>query len=84
MKFVNDAACWWKWHSSRVFAVLAVAPVVWASSLDLQALIPPKWAASIGAGISLLGLLGRVLKQGADPVSPTVPQPFDSNKPDKG
>lgn len=84
MKLVNDASNWWRWHSSQVFAVLAVAPVVWASSTDLQALIPPKWAASIGAGISLLGLLGRVLKQGADPVTPTVPQPFDSNKPDKG
>lgn len=84
MKLVDDASNWWKWHSSRVLALLVVLPAVWASSPDLQALIPPKWAASIGAGISLLGLLGRVLKQGADPVTPTVPQPFDSNKPDKG
>lgn len=80
MKLVNDAANWWKWHSTRVFAVLAVAPVVWASSTDLQALIPPKYAAGIGAVISVLGLLGRVLKQAADPVQPTVPAPFDSDK----
>ena len=84
MRLVADAAQWWRWHSSRVFALLAVLPVVWASSPDLQAMIPPKWAASIGAGISLLGLVGRVVKQGADPVTPTVPQPFDSQTPDKG
>ena len=84
MKLVNDAANWWRWHSSRVLALLVVLPAVWASSTDLQAAIPPKWAVSIGAVISLLGLLGRVLKQGADPVTPTVPQPFDSQTPDKG
>lgn len=87
MKLVNDAANWWKWHSSRVFALLAVAPVVWASSPDLQAMIPPKWAASLGAAISVLGLIGRVVKQGADDGAPGpvhVPQPFDSQTPDKG
>lgn len=84
MKLVNDAANWWKWHSSRVLALLVVLPAVWASSPDLQAAIPPRWAASIGAGISMLGLLGRVLKQGADPVTPTVPQPFDSDTNPKG
>lgn len=84
MMLVNNAASWWKWHSSRVLALLAVLPVVWVSSTDLQALIPPKWAASIGAGISLLGLLGRALKQGDDPGAPTVPQPFDSDTNSKG
>lgn len=87
MKLVNDAASWWRWHSSRVFALLAVLPVVWASSPDLQAMIPPKWAASLGAAISLLGLVGRVVKQGADADAPEtvhVPQPFDSDTNPKG
>ena len=80
MKLVDDAANWWKWHSAQAFAVLTVLPVVWASSADLQALIPPKYAASIGSVIAVLGLIGRVHKQSAQqPPTPTVPQPFDSD-----
>jgi hypothetical protein len=35
MKLVDDARNWWKWHSTYVFAVLAIFPTVWLSSPEL-------------------------------------------------
>jgi hypothetical protein len=35
MKLVDGARNWWKWHSTYVFAVLAIFPTVWLSSPEL-------------------------------------------------
>jgi len=75
MKLVSDARNWWKWHSTYVFAALAVLPTVWLSSPELQAMLPPKWAASIAPPLAVLGFFLRIHKQAQNLPPPVDPKP---------
>ena len=79
MKFVPDARNWWKWHSTYVFAVLAIFPTVWLASPDLQALISPRLVSAIAPFVAALGFVVRLRKQAIDiPLpKPTVPPSND-------
>ncbi|UPG86840.1 hypothetical protein L2Y94_05660 [Luteibacter aegosomatis] len=75
MKLVDDARYWWKWHSTYVFAALAVLPEVWLNSPELQALLPVWLVAKIAPVIGVLGFFLRIRAQGQriEPPKPTVP-----------
>lgn len=75
MKLVNDARDWWKWHSTYVFGVLSVFPLVWLGSPELQALLPPKLVSAIAPAIGMLGFLLRLRAQ-----LPKVPKPDPSDE----
>lgn len=64
MKLVDDARDWWKWHSTYVFAVLAIFPAVWLESSDLQALLPPSLVSKIAPFVAAAGFLLRLRAQG--------------------
>jgi len=76
MKLVDDARSWWKWHSTYVFAALAVLPEVWISSPELQTMLPLWLVAKIAPVIGGLGFFLRIRAQGKKlppPPRPTVP-----------
>lgn len=81
MKFtlIPDARNWWKLHSNWVFGVLAVFPVVWLSSPDLQAMLPPKAVSAIAPFVAIIGIAVRMRKQTLKPPvpKPTVPPDND-------
>jgi hypothetical protein len=76
MKLVDDARSWWKWHSTYVFAALAVLPEVWISSPELQSMLPLWLVAKIAPFIGGLGFFLRIRAQGQKlpPPRPTVPK----------
>lgn len=76
MKLVADATSWWKWHSTYVFAVLAIFPTVWLASPELQALLPPKLVSAIAPFVAGIGFLVRLRKQA---IAVPVPKPPTSN-----
>ena len=82
MKLVEDARDWWKWHSTYVFAALAVLPEVWLNSPELQALLPVWLVAKIAPVIGGLGFFLRIRAQGQriPPPHPTTP-PNDRQPP---
>lgn len=82
MKLVDDARDWWKWHSTYVFAALAVLPEVWLNSPELQALLPVWLVAKIAPVIGGLGFFLRIRAQGQriPPPKPTIP-PNDRQPP---
>lgn len=63
MKLVSDARDWWKWHSTYVFGLLAVFPVVWLSSGDLQALLPATLVSKIAPFVAIVGFAVRLRQQ---------------------
>lgn len=79
MKLVSDASNWWKWHSTYVFAVLAIFPTVWLASPELQALLPPKLVSAIAPFVAAVGFLVRLHAQALKlPLpKPTVPPSND-------
>jgi hypothetical protein len=76
VKLVDDARYWWKWHSTYVFAVLAILPEVWLNSPELQALLPMWLVAKIAPFIGGLGFFLRIRAQGRkiDPPRPILPR----------
>lgn len=74
MKLVSDARDWWKWHSTYVFGLLAVFPVVWLSSSDLQALLPATLVSKIAPFVAIVGFVVRIRQQAVK-----VPGPPASN-----
>lgn len=79
MKLVSDARNWWKWHSTYVFAVLAIFPAVWLASPDLQALLSPRLVSTIAPFVAALGFVVRLRAQALKvPMpKPTVPPSND-------
>lgn len=63
MKLVADARNWWKWHSTYVFGVLAIFPMVWLNSPELQALLPAALVSKIAPIIGVIGFLLRIRAQ---------------------
>ena len=77
MKLVDDARNWWKWHSTYVFGLLALAPSIWLDSPELQALLPLWLVAKIAPFIGGLGFFLRIRAQGQKlppPTRPTAPK----------
>ncbi|AGG91187.1 MULTISPECIES: hypothetical protein [unclassified Sulfitobacter] len=57
MKLVSDARNWWKWNSTHVAALLAVAPLAWAQMpADLKSQVPD-WAMPYIAGFMFLAFV---------------------------
>lgn len=75
MKLVSDARHWWRWHSTYVFAVMAVFPTVWLASPDLQALLPPQIVSLLAPPLAVLGFVLRLRDQLLElpAPKPTVP-----------
>lgn len=63
MKLVTDARNWWKWHSTYVFGLMGVFPLVWLNSSDLQALLPASLVSKVAPIVAALGFLVRLRKQ---------------------
>ena len=67
MKFVDDVKNCYKWFSMKVFAVLAIVPVVWVGlPSDVKDMIPEswnKWMFLALAGTAVIGGIGRTIKQ---------------------
>lgn len=75
MKLVDDARNWWKWHSTYVFGVLAIFPMVWLNSPELQTLLPAALVSKIAPLIGVLGFLLRLRAQ-----MPKLPKPNPSDE----
>lgn len=73
MNLVSDARHWWRWHSTYVFALLGVFPMVWLGSTDLQALLPPKLVSAIAPVVAVVGFLLRLRNQAASIPKPSAP-----------
>lgn len=57
MKLVSDARNWWKWNSTHVAALLAVAPLAWVQMpADLKSQVPD-WAMPYIAGFMFLAFV---------------------------
>jgi di/tricarboxylate transporter len=73
-KFVPDVRQAWRWFSMRIFAIIAVVPVVWVGlPADIKALVPDSWDKWIFLSITLaavIGGIGRVTKQDLPEVPP--------------
>lgn len=79
MKLVSDARHWYRWHSTYVFALLAIFPTVWLASPDLQALLSAHVVSAIAPFVGVIGFVVRLRDQGLQiaPPKPTVPETKD-------
>lgn len=67
MRLVENVRSAWKWFSVQVLALLALLPLVWESlPPESQALIPEHWRPWIVTVLALIGIGGRIVKQGQD------------------
>lgn len=82
MKLVSDARDWWKWHSTYVFALLAVFPTVWLASPELQALLPAKLVSAVAPFVAGIGFLVRLRAQALKirPPNPPASNDFHQQK----
>lgn len=65
MKLVDNARQAWRWFSVQAMAIIAVLPLIWEQMPpEVLAVIPAVWLPWIAAGMALLGLVGRLVKQG--------------------
>ena len=68
MKLVDDVAKAWRWFSVQVFALVTFLPIVWMEAPpEVKALIPPAWLPYIVAAMGVIGMIGRLVKQGRRP-----------------
>lgn len=86
MKLVDDAKNWWKWHSTYIYAVMGIFPLVWLNSPELQAMLPPTLVSKLAPVLAGIGFFLRLRSQAgtlpALSTAPQVPKPFDSNPPE--
>ncbi|KZC17007.1 hypothetical protein RHOFW510R12_01565 [Rhodanobacter sp. FW510-R12] len=69
---MSDARQWWRWHSTYVFAALALLPSVWLASPELRAMLPASVVAMIEPPLAVLGFLLRIRQQAS-----LLPKPPD-------
>lgn len=50
-------------YSSLALSGIAAFSVVWASSPDLQSVLPAKWVVTVNTIIAVAGFIGKFLKQ---------------------
>ena len=62
-KFRDDARNWYKWHSTYVWGIVGIFPIVWLQSPELQAMLPAKLVSSIAPFIAALGFTVNIRKQ---------------------
>lgn len=66
MKLVSDARKAWRWFSVQIMTLLAVLPLVWDQlPPESQALVPEHWRPWVLTVLALIGIGGRLVKQGA-------------------
>lgn len=63
MKLASNWRELWKKYSTIALALIMAFPPVWASSTDLQALIPASFALKIVTFVAVLGFIGRYIDQ---------------------
>lgn len=81
MNLIDAAKNWWRLHSNWIFGAFAVFPVVWLSSPDLQAMLPPKLVSEIAPFVALLGIAARMREQALKPPMPKPTVPADNDSP---
>ena len=65
MQLVQDARRAWRWFSVQVLTLLAVLPLIWEQMPpETHALVPETWRPWIITGLALIGIGGRLVKQG--------------------
>jgi hypothetical protein len=64
MKLVDGWRGAWRWFSMQALAVLALAPVVWATlPPDVRAWVPQDWQPWLLVAIAVGGIAGRLIDQ---------------------
>lgn len=65
MKLVDDAKSWWKWFSVQAMALALAVQGAWeVMPADMKSSIPSQYVTYITLGLLVLGIAGRVVKQG--------------------
>lgn len=65
MRLVEDARKAWKWISVQAMALAGAIQVAWLSIPDdMKASIPAKYVTVLTLGLLVLGIAGRLVKQG--------------------
>lgn len=65
MRLVDDARRAWRWFSVQAMALAVAGQVAWANMPgDLKASVPPNLVTYGTIGLLVLGILGRLVKQG--------------------
>ena len=64
MKLVSNWREAWKWHSTQLMAVVAAAPMVWASlPADIKSAVPDSWMPWLIGVMAVGAIVGRVRDQ---------------------
>jgi hypothetical protein len=64
MKLVNNWRDALKWHSTQVFALLALLPLLWEEvPYEVKALVPDEYNKWIIAVLAVIGMIARMRKQ---------------------
>jgi hypothetical protein len=75
MALIDNAAQAPKMYVVQVLAVIAALQAVWTQlPAEVMAYIPPNFVHYATAGLALLGVVARVIKQFDAPFAPTEPQ----------
>lgn len=65
MKLVDNARQSWRWFSMQVLAFIGLLPLVWEMlPPESQALVPEAWRPIVITVLALIGIGGRLVKQG--------------------
>ena len=66
--FVDNIRNAWKWLSIQFLALAIAAQVAWeALPPDVVAIIPEEWRGKIVLVLTIIGLIGRLIKQEPKP-----------------
>lgn len=63
MKLIPNAGKAPRMLSVQALAGIALLQGAWASSPELQALMPPEWVQGITLALAVLGVIGRLIDQ---------------------
>lgn len=65
MKLVSNWKNAWRWHSTQLLAIVAVAPFVWVElPPDIKALLPEEWRPWVFSVMAAAGIAARLKDQG--------------------
>lgn len=67
VRLVKGARHAWTWFSVQAFALQGIAAASWlAVPGDMRAAVPSEWLAGAALGLTVLGIIGRLVDQGDD------------------